>query len=268
MDTILEWFGGQVMKLVERTFTNHESYFLKDQDKKLFQSAVKGEWNEVLKICEDQVWSFNIPVTMSSGDTVFHLAAYNNLEDIFVTLLIRLPWGAEHAMATLKRANNKGNTPLHLAASVGSVKMCSCVLFCTESTTLLSVRNNEGETPLFLAALHGHKDAFLLLHSFCGPEEGYNYCKRNDGETILHCAISEEYYELSLLIVRLYRDLVNLANKDGMTPLHLLASKPSAFKSGCDLRWFENIIYHCKYTINFTRLIVYQYHRIKLSALP
>ena len=42
--------------------------------------------------------------------------------------------------------------------------------------------------------------------------------------------------ELSLVILRKYRTLVNLGNKDGMSPLHLLASKPSTFKSGNDLR--------------------------------
>ena len=62
--------------------------------------------------------------------------------------------------------------------------------------------------------------------------------------------------ELFLIILRKYKALVNLGNKDGMTPLHLLASKPSAFKSGNDLRWFENIIYHCKYFISKAKIIL------------
>ena len=62
--------------------------------------------------------------------------------------------------------------------------------------------------------------------------------------------------ELSLIILRKYRALVNLGNKDGMTPLHLLASKPSTSKSGNDLRWFENIIYHCKYFISKAKIIL------------
>jgi hypothetical protein len=36
----------------------------------------------------------------------------------------------------------------------------------------------------------------------------------------------------------MYSDLVYLADKDGKSPLHVLASKPSAFKSGSDLSWF------------------------------
>ncbi|KAL4604566.1 hypothetical protein ACB092_10G201900 [Castanea dentata] len=217
---------------------------LDDEDvaERLSQSAAKGEWNEVSKICQKD-WLLDVPITKLGG-TVLHLAAYHNLEDIFELLLQKLAPGSPQAESYLKRENIKGNTPLHYAASVGSVRMCRSIIDKASSTTLLSVCNNEGETPLFSAVLHGHKDAFLYLDSICCPHENSNYWTRKNGDTILHCAISEEHYELSLIILRKYRALVNLGNKDGMTPLHLLASKPSAFKSGNDLRWFENIIYH------------------------
>ncbi|GMY16819.1 putative 26s proteasome regulatory subunit p28 [Fagus crenata] len=141
--------------------------------------------------------------------------------------------------------NTEGNTPLHIAASAGKVTLCRRIIEISKSKILLQgFRNKEGETPLFKAVLHGHKDAFLYLHSILDNKEDYEYCERNDGETILHCAITEEYYDLSFKILELYKKLVNFVNTDGMTPLHLLASKPSAFKSGCDLPWFENIIYH------------------------
>ena len=62
---------------------------------------------------------------------------------------------------------------------------------------------------------------------------------------------------MSYLVIVLDRNVLNNSsplkrfgnhpNGKGMTPLHLLASKPSTFKSGSDLRWFENIIYHCNH---------------------
>nr|XP_023873287.1 uncharacterized protein LOC111985870 [Quercus suber] len=223
-------------------YPNLESHPLEDVAERLSQSAAKGEWNEVGKICQKD-WLLDVPITKLGG-TVLHLAAYHNLEDIFELLLQQLAPGSLLAKTYLKRKNFKGNTPLHYAASVGSVRTCRSIIDKADSTTLLSVRNNEGETPLFSAVLHGHKDAFLYLDSICCPEEISNYWTRKNDDTILLCAISEEHYELSLIILRKYRALVNLGNKDGMTPLHLLASKPSAFKSGNDLRWFENIIYH------------------------
>nr|POF27285.1 e3 ubiquitin-protein ligase mib2 [Quercus suber] len=233
------------LRLEEKAPSSEEdplrSRTLKKEAERLSQSAAKGDWNEVQKICQAN-WLFNIPIT-KLGDTVLHLAVYNKQENIFELLIQQFSSGSLHEISYLKKKNAKGDTPLHHAALVGSEKMCRII---TEfhPTTLLSVPNDEGETPLFSAALHGHKDAFLYLHSICGPEERSNYCKRSNGDSILHCAISEEHYELCLIILRRYKDLVNHRNNFGMTPLHLLASKPSAFKSGSNLRWFESIIYH------------------------
>lgn len=53
--------------------------------------------------------------------------------------------------------------------------------------------------------------------------------------------------DLAFQIICLYEDLVNYVNEEGYSPLHLLASKPSAFKSGSHLRPFKRIIYYCKY---------------------
>ena len=61
--------------------------------------------------------------------------------------------------------------------------------------------------------------------------------------------------ELSCKILDLYVELVDFTNNKCISPLHLLANKPSAFKSGSNLRWFEEIIYHCEYTVKFLRLI-------------
>ena len=41
--------------------------------------------------------------------------------------------------------------------------------------------------------------------------------------------------------------LAYAVNEQGRTPLHLLASKPSLFRSGSQLGWWKKIIYYCKY---------------------
>lgn len=55
------------------------------------------------------------------------------------------------------------------------------------------------------------------------------------------------YTDLAFQIIALYKDLVNHVDAAGFSPLHLLASKPSAFKSGSQLSLWSRIIYHCKY---------------------
>ena len=160
------------------------------------QSAAIGHWDRVLSICREN-WLLNVPITQMGG-TVLHLAAYHKQETIFEQLLQQLrPPGSPLAKVSLERKNDIGCTPLHLAVEAGSKKICRSIIeFDTaESATLLGVRNDEGETPLFLAALHGNIDVFLYLHFKCHPgREHFNYCIRKNGDTILHCAISEEHY--------------------------------------------------------------------------
>ena len=73
----------------------------------------------------------------------------------------------------LKIGNEEGDTPLHLAASIGNVQMCNCIT--AKDPNLVGVRNREAETPLFMAALHGQKDAFLFLHGMCEISEHLYY---------------------------------------------------------------------------------------------
>ena len=66
-----------------------------------------------------------------------------------------------------------------------------------------SQEDMEGETPLFLAALHGHKEAFLYLHSICVEEgttttELHRPWRRENGDTILHVTIHKEYFGKNL----------------------------------------------------------------------
>ena len=158
----------------------------KEERKRLFQSAVEGEWDEVLQSCTKAKWPLCIRITKSL-DSLFHLAANDKLEHIFEKLLQN-----PYARMGLEMANKKGNNALHIAASIGNVNLCRQIIQYTDSK-LLYVCNNEGEAPLFLAAVNGHKDAFLYINNL-QKEAGYPYCKRNDGETILHVAISQEYY--------------------------------------------------------------------------
>uniref|UniRef100_A0A803NRP1 PGG domain-containing protein n=1 Tax=Cannabis sativa TaxID=3483 RepID=A0A803NRP1_CANSA len=67
-----------------------------------------------------------------------------------------------------------------------------------------------------------------------------------DGQTVLHSAIAGEYFDLAFQIIQLYPKLVNSVDEHGLSPLHILASKPFAFKSGSNLGHWHNLISHCK----------------------
>ncbi|KAH7517266.1 hypothetical protein FEM48_Zijuj09G0044700 [Ziziphus jujuba var. spinosa] len=219
------------------------SFELENRKKELFKMAMRGKWKEVVSIYAADSKIHEVKITRS-GDTALHVAVSDGQEDVVEQLVeIISRGGLVHAEEVLLTKNERGNTPLHIAASMESVKMCSCIAMVKPS--LIGAFNNDRETPFFLTALRGKKEAFLCLHKICEPGQGSSYCRRMDGETILHCAIAGDYFDLAFQIIHLYKELVNSVNERGFTPLHVLASKPSAFKSGSNLGLWNSIIYHC-----------------------
>ncbi|GMI73801.1 hypothetical protein HRI_001049400 [Hibiscus trionum] len=212
------------------------------EEKELFKCAMKGEWNTVISIYENDP-SVHVAKIIRSGDTALHIAV-SNAQEAVVEQLVDLVLSHDEPRKALGMRNEQGNTPLHVAAYLGNVRMCRCIVRVDRS--LLEIQNNAGEAPMFVAALHGKKDAFLCLNSYCqSQEEGYSYCRRKDGENVLQCAISGDYFDLAFQIIYLYQDLVNYVNKNGISALHVLASNPTAFRSGSHLRRFSQLIYRC-----------------------
>ncbi|CAI9781198.1 unnamed protein product [Fraxinus pennsylvanica] len=210
--------------------------------KKLFRNAMNREWNEVIETYAQHPWAHKAKITRS-GDTALHIAISDGQVTIVEQLMEKILGKKENACDVLETGNELKNTPLHLAASLGNVKMCR--LIAGFNSTLIGERNKDGETPFFQAFLFGRRDVFLCLHNICGPENGYLYCKKKNGETILHSAISGEYFYLAFTIIQFYPDLINAVTEDGATPLHLLACIPSAFRSGSYIRGFRRLIYCC-----------------------
>nr|XP_028956174.1 uncharacterized protein LOC103408076 isoform X8 [Malus domestica] len=209
----------------------------------LFQIAMRSKWKAVVRIYRLNKEAHGAKITKSC-DTALHVAVSDGQEE-HVKELVNQITGKE-----LEIQNERGNTPLHIAAWMGNETMCS--FLANAHPSLVTTFNVDNETPLFLAAVYGKKDAFLCMHriytpTLDDPRKRYNYCRRNNGDTILHCAISGDYFDLAFQIIHLYEDLVNSVNAQGFSPLHLLATKPSAFKSGSHLSRFQEIIYHCIY---------------------
>ncbi|ONI26160.1 hypothetical protein PRUPE_1G007500 [Prunus persica] len=205
----------------------------------LFENAMNGEWEKVVEVYgSSQSAKVQEMRITRAGDTALHIAASDG-ETKIVRQLLQLI--GNNASKILQIKNKKGNTPLHLAAVVGDVETCHAMA--TKDPELVSSLNNENETPLFLAALNGHEKVFLCLHSHC-VEECYSFRARN-GDTILHAAMSGEYFSLAFQIILWYPELVNYINQSGFSPLHILANTPSAFKSSSRLRPLDRLIYQC-----------------------
>ncbi|XP_041016453.1 ankyrin repeat domain-containing protein 27-like [Juglans microcarpa x Juglans regia] len=214
-----------------------------DIKSKLFRMAMEGKWDEAAELYEQDEWAQTAKIT-NSGDTALHIAVSVGKEDN-VRQLIQSIWDPSRLRQVLETRNDRGNTPLHSAASMGNVAMCRCIA--TVYPELVGATNNNGDTPFVMAALHGEKAAFFCLHFICLSKDmdGYQFSWRKNDDTILHCAIAGDYFDLAFQIIHLYPKLARSVNQKGLTPLHLLASKPSAFRSGSHLEGYYKIIYHC-----------------------
>ncbi|XP_027167049.1 uncharacterized protein LOC113767080 isoform X2 [Coffea eugenioides] len=220
---------------------------------------MKKNWKEVLRICKSYPSAACNAKLTKSEETALHIAVSSYhvgekeahaLAATIGQLVESLPVG--QAVEILKAQNDKGDTALHLAAALGSVTICDCIARNRNQIyrELIMIRNRKGETPMFLAAHHGHMEAFQLLHQLYNgnaSEPDYSLGRRNDGDTILHSAISGEYFALADLISIKYRKLVNSVNEEGFSPLHILARKPNVFESSSNLRLCDRMLYRCVY---------------------
>lgn len=180
----------------------------------MLQLAAAGRWEEVKLYYHGT--SFQGAKLTRSWDTVLHMAVSDRREDV-VNDLLKLVDDV-YAPQILGLKNENGDTPLHLAAALGLVKTCKRMV--RKYSDLMMARNNEGETPLFVAAFNGYMDAFVFLYDkllsylqLHNPLTTYDlkrdeglgmfehqyqllkHCRRwSDGQTILHCAISREYF--------------------------------------------------------------------------
>ncbi|GFZ04758.1 hypothetical protein Acr_17g0003300 [Actinidia rufa] len=89
--------------------------------------TLKGLWPEVMDIYKQHPELHDAKITRTQ-DTALHVAVSSGKED--------------------KVKNERENTPLHLAAALGNVRMCKIIA--DVDNGLIGVRNKENETPFFL----------------------------------------------------------------------------------------------------------------------
>ncbi|XP_035549331.1 uncharacterized protein LOC109001600 [Juglans regia] len=202
--------------------------------KDLLRKSTKGDWKGVIDIYKKHPEAHAAKLTINE-DTALHIVVSSDREEIVKQLMNLISTHHAEGQAIPEFKNKRGNTPLHVAASMGSVTLCKSLVNATGQLGLsfMEARNCKKETPLFLAALSGKKDAFICLHKVYQENNlNYNdlYRRSDDDDTILHVAIATKCFDLALEIITLYPKLVHFVNKKGFSPLHVLANKPSAFE--------------------------------------
>ncbi|PKA57854.1 hypothetical protein AXF42_Ash015232 [Apostasia shenzhenica] len=173
----------------------------------LFKKAMTGEWDEVVNIYQKNPSARKAKVTRAQH-TVLHLAVSEG-NDRIVEQLFQTMEDSE-AVEILGLQNEFGDTALHVAAALGLERICILLTEREECKELVvNARNNARETPLYVAAHHGKKKAFFVLQdcvsehriselkdqdSFDRRGDLISFCRRGDGNTVLHAAILGEYF--------------------------------------------------------------------------
>ncbi|XP_078163294.1 uncharacterized protein LOC144558343 [Carex rostrata] len=134
-------------------------------------------------------------------------------------------------------ANYDGDTALHIAAARGDVRVATALV--DKNPRLLEARNRHMEIPLHKAALYGETDVFWTLVDKNSPVDA----RREDGATMLHCAVMGNAPELALQIAEEYKDQMIGRNAQAVTPLQLLVTIPELFRSQLRLGSLESLIY-------------------------
>ncbi|CAL9081258.1 unnamed protein product [Musa textilis] len=153
------------------------------------------------------------------NDTLLHVVIACNETDLAKRIIQQMP------VETLAAMNLYGDTALHVAAAVD----------------LIGEHNLKQETPLHKAAFYGHRDMFWCL---VNEGQGSPYERREDGATMLHCAIMGNAPGLALEIAEHFPLLITSRNTMAVTPLQLMVTIPGLFRSQMVLGSSESILYN------------------------
>ncbi|XP_076637363.1 transient receptor potential channel pyrexia-like [Colletes latitarsis] len=114
------------------------------------------------------------------------------------------------------------STPLHLAAEEGSIE---CTKLLLDAGAACESKNARGQTPLHLAALSQSAETLDILIKYGAKVN----IEDNDGRTPLHAAVARATRGIELVKILIQVGaLINKADKYGYTPLHIAALNESS----------------------------------------
>jgi len=117
--------------------------------------AAKNGSAEAIALLANQMSVNDINIQGYDGDTALYYAALNGNKDAVNTLLA---YGANPTIA-----NEKGYTPLHMAAYSGATTIIKRLLGIPEVAEQINLQGIDGDTPLYYAARSGSLEAVEAL---------------------------------------------------------------------------------------------------------
>ncbi|XP_059309225.1 ankyrin repeat-containing protein NPR4-like isoform X2 [Lycium ferocissimum] len=147
--------------------------------------------------------------------------------------------------------NRDGHTPLCVAATVGNMQAARKLLPLEMGLppTLRALNEAVGPYPIIEAARYGHKEMVLLLiwdmgRKMCGSPP----TKESAASLFLHLLVEAGFYDLLLALVQRHLGLgrAEFYGDNNESLLSLMAAKPSAFRSGTQLSFWQQLLYSAR----------------------
>ncbi|XP_059436367.1 uncharacterized protein LOC132169333 [Corylus avellana] len=186
-----------------------------DTSIRLYQAALKGDWEDAEALFEKYSDVFGRPIT-EENETVLHIAVAAE-RPAFVKVLVKRMSSDEIALQS-----KNGNTALCFAAGSGIVLIAKEMVEVNKKLPL--IRGIDGKTPLYMAALNGQRDCRCPIYTLSLLVKIWNL--KNALISLLPLFLLTY---VALKILRKDRKLATEKNSFNQLALQELARKPSAF---------------------------------------
>ena len=196
---------------------------------KVFRAASTGDSSFFENLTDPNGSRSTLPQVTIEKNTVLHVALqfkqFDTAEKI-VNLSSRLAY----------ERNSKGNTPLHVAARVGTSSIVKLLIDHAKRhdveiggrQQLLSMVNQDGDTALHVAVRYGNFEAVKELINEKDPVE-LAMKVNNAGESALFLAVDRQDYDMASHILSVAPNC-SYAGRHGMNVLHALVINTSSCK--------------------------------------
>ncbi|KAL6327291.1 hypothetical protein AAG906_018591 [Vitis piasezkii] len=204
----------------------------------LIKALNRGRWNDIESFFNKNPGTVSAKIS-PKGETALHIAVGAGHVKVVEELVKKLsPEEIYHNIST--------HTPLSLAAMNGFKEIAQCMI--EKNTELTSILDKDGRLPVVLACNRGRKEVTRLLYNYTPPKElGPKKGEGKNGAMLLGYCIATKFLDIALHILEKHPSLAVTFNKDGVSPLYTLGQKPSLFKSGSQLWFWQRWIYSCIY---------------------
>ncbi|KAL7216953.1 hypothetical protein ACSBR1_028810 [Camellia fascicularis] len=193
----------------------------------------------------------------SDGQTALHATIVKGHFDVMEALVRAKP-------ELIKEADHHGRTPLYYAASMGDCRTVQRLL--QLYTDIVYMSDQDGVSPLHVAAYRGHTNIIKEIIKCC-PDSGELLDLR--GQNTLHFAVlgGKSSVVRYILETTELKGLINQADNDGNTPLHLATRERKSWIARY-LIWDERVDQRPKNNIGQTAIDYEESIRKAYSRFP